>query len=729
MNSRESLDLDLSNYLLGWKRRWVAAVSVFSATVTLSILSTTLIKPSYEAQGQILFKVPTFNIVSSEGSETGELRSVVSSQNPINTQIEIISSPSVLKRTIDELNLQNNQGQPVKARDIKKDLTIKIIPGTDVIQITYKSKTAEQAPAVVNKVMELYIRNIIINNQWEAKQAVSLINKKLPEVEDNFRSAQVDIRKFKEQNNIVDLSEEAQASVEILTNLDNQIGDVQGELAQVSAQANELRQKVALSEQEALTVSAISQSQAVQEVIKQLQEINTQLANESIRFSEEAPVIISLQAKKANLQSLLQQEIQKTIGNATPVPQGILQVGNLKQSLIEEFLRSEVQRQGLAEKLASLYNTRSAYAQRAKILPQLLQNQFLLEQKAETTQATYKNLLKKLEEVQLAATKNASNAQIIAPAIVAYVIKGKKLLVVVLGVMLGAFLSVAIVLFLEIRDRSLKTLQEIIAIFPYTVLGIIPLYNQYNRSRNQAIADPSKSIIVRDDIECLTSELYRMIQANIKFLSSDQQIKSIVVTSSVPQEGKSTVAANLGAAIAQLGRKVLLIDADMRLASQHYLWQLTNVEGLSEVLVGQANFSTALYNVMDNLDVVTAGVRPLNPLALLDSKRMNALINELSHQYDLVIIDSPPLLVAADALTLSQMTDGILLVARPEVIDATAAKASQEILARSDQKVLGMVINGIIEPHEPSSYFFHTKAYFSESNRETKVNQLNSSGL
>jgi capsular exopolysaccharide synthesis family protein len=277
-------------------------------------------------------------------------------------------------------------------------------------------------------------------------------------------------------------------------------------------------------------------------------------------------------------------------------------------------------------------------------------------------------------------------------------------------VMFGLFLATTTVLFLSMRDRSLKTLKEVRDVFGYTLLGIIPL--SVKKLRRDSNVEPK--IAVRDTPYSLTSEMYRMIQANLKFLSSDKVLKTIVVTSAVPKEGKSTVSANLAAAIAQLGRQVLLIDADMRVPSQHHLWQISNALGLSEVLVGQAEFDVAVSKVMDNLDVLTAGVRPPNPLALLDSKRMASLIENFSslHNYDFVIIDAPPLLLAADALTLSQMTDGILLVARPGVIDSNSASAAQEMLHRSSHNVLGLVVNGVIDKNESSSYFSYAKEYF-----------------
>lgn len=721
MESRESIDLDLGRYLSIVKRHWIPAATIFAATVALSAVATTFLKPSYESEGKLLFKIPSFNVVgtnllpsNTEGRASGDLKSLVSTQNPISTQIEVISSPLLLQRTIDELQLKNDEGEPLSVEALKKALTLKIVGGTDVLLVSYKSPDPETAAAVVNATMNLYLENDTNTNRAEAEATRKFMAKQLPNTRAAVQEADVALRIFKQKNNVVDLIEETRSAVTIIGNLDNGINSTKAELDQATAQSNELRQKVALNSQEALSASAVSQSPAVQGIITQLQEVDRQLATERSRFQDENPVIVNLEARKANLKALLQQEIGQAGGSQSRIQPGTLQIGETKQNLINTFLQAEVQRQGLAQKLTSLYNSRSAYEKRVKVIPQLEQQQRELERRLEVAQSTYQSLLKKIQELQLAENNNAPNARIIARGLVPTKPGlGLKPAVLLLGIMLGAFLATTAVVFLETRDRSLKTLKEIREIFGYTLLGIVPSSTKKLRSRNRETELAPPEIAVIDTPHSLTSELYRMIQANLRFLSSDKVLKTIVVSSAVPKEGKSTVSANLAAAIAQLGRRVLLIDADMRVPSQHHLWQITNGAGLSEVLVGEAEFKTAACNVMDNLDVLTAGIRPPNPLALLDSKRMASLIQDFSGQYDFVIIDAPPLLLAADALTLSHMTDGILLVARPGVIDSNSANNAKEMLQRSGHNVLGLLVNGINENNESSTDFYHAKEYFS----------------
>jgi capsular exopolysaccharide synthesis family protein len=724
MESRESIDLDLNRYLLILKRWWIPAVSIFVGTVMLSAISTTFMKPSYEAEGKLLFRIPSFKVAgtnlspgSSEGADSGDLKALVATQNPISTQIEVITSPTLLQRTIDKLKLKDKEDKPLEVRALQKSLTLKIVGGTDVLRISYSSHDPEEAAAVVNTIMSFYLENDILTNRSEAGATRQFMAKQLPKTQAAVNNAEVALRIFKQKHQIADLSEETKSAVATIGNLDNEMNTVKAQLDEVNAQTNELRQKVELNSQQAIAVSALSQSPAVQGVLVQLQETDRQLAVERSRFLDDNPVIINLEAKKANLKSLLQQQIGQTIGNQTQVPQSILQIGELRQGLIQNFLQSEIQRFGLTKRLSSLYNSRSSYEQRVKLIPQLAQNQRELERKVEVAESTYQTLLKKVQELQLVENTNTASSRIIAQALVPKdPIVVKKMIVLVLGVMFGLFFATTIVLFLAMRDRSLKTLKEVRDIFRYTLLGIVPLSVKKVRSRYSNSQLPIQTIAVRDTPYSLTSEMYRMIQANLKFLSSEKALKTIVVTSAVPKEGKSTVSANLAAAIAQLGRQVLLIDADMRVPSQHHFWQLSNAVGLSEVLVGQVEFDMAISKVMDNLDVLTAGVRPANPLALLDSKRMTSLIENSSsqHNYDVVIIDAPPLLLAADALTLSQMSDGILLVARPGVIDSNSAAAAQEMLERASYNVLGLVVNGIIDKNESSSYFNYAKEYFTD---------------
>jgi capsular exopolysaccharide synthesis family protein len=722
MESNRSIDLDLSNYLFAVKRRWVPAVSIFAATVALSLIATALMKPSYQAEGRLLFKNPAFKVVGSslapnntEGSEAGDLKPLVATQNPITTQMEVMTSHPLLQRLIEQLELKDDKGKPLKVIDLKPGLVTKIVGGSDVMQINYKNRDPQQAATVVNKLMDLYLENDVATNRAEAESARDSMDKQLPRTQRAVTEAEVALRKFKQQNNVVDLGEEGKSAVSIIGNLETSINTTQAQLDETIAQARGLKEKVNLNAQEAITVSAISQSPAIQGILTQQQDVERQLATESSRFSDRNPIIISLKEKQATLSSLLAQQIKSTVGSKTKIPRGLLRIGDLKQTMIKESLQLELQRDGLIKKLDSLRNSRAVYEKRMNVMPQLVQTQRQLERQLEVSQSTHQSLLKKVQELQLAKAKTTSTARIITSAVLPEKPDNKmKTVVNGLGILCGFLLATSAITYLEIKDKSLKTVKEINKIFGYTLLGAIPAAKNKQKNRGGDRTSPltTLEVSVRDTPQSVTSEISRSIQSNLRFLGFEQKLKVITITSSIANEGKSKVAANLAAAIAGVGQKVLLIDADMRIPYQHQFWKLPLKKGLSDILTGKSKLNQISWTVMDNLDVITAGSRPQNALSCLESIQMKTLLQEVSSLYDFIIIDTPPLLVAADTLSVTNITDGVLVVSRPGVIDGNSARAAQEKLKIAKVNVLGLIVNGVIALNETENHFAAANDYF-----------------
>jgi capsular exopolysaccharide synthesis family protein len=329
----------------------------------------------------------------------------------------------------------------------------------------------------------------------------------------------------------------------------------------------------------------------------------------------------------------------------------------------------------------------------------------------EAAQTTYETLLSRLQEIQVAENQNVGNARVITEADVPGLpIAPRKVLNLAAGTIAGILLSIATAFLLDITDRSVKTLKEARELFGYTLLGVIPYVGKPGKFISLRAEDDSiPRVVIRESPNFPVQEAYQMLQANLKFLSSDKELRTIVVTSSVRREGKSEVSANLAAALAQMKRRVLLVDADMRHPTQHHAWDLTNINGLSNLIVGQVKFSEAVQVVMPNLHVLTCGVVPPNPMVLLDSARMASLIEIFSKNYDFVIFDAPALAGIVDAAILGKMTDGILLVVRPGVVNSASANAAKEFLAQSGQNVLGVVVNGVNVKSESDSYFYYIK--------------------
>lgn len=714
MESTEYIEeIDFQKYWLVLKRRWLPAVVVFGGIVAVAGLAVMKQVPSYEAKGTILIQKDRSASLTGLDEALSQFDKLAQKSDPIATAAAIVKSRPIAQKTVAMLNLRDQEGNLMKPEVILTGLQVKPVAGTDVMTLTYQSKKADVAAAVVNKMMEVYIADDILANRAKAAAAREFITAQLPRLKENVSIADGALRSFKEENKVVDLVNEARSSVETLANLDTEIAQTQSKLAQATAQTETLRSQVGLNSKTAVAVNSLNQSPGIQQALSELQKVQSQLAVERGRFLEEAPIVQKLKEQEAKLQSLVKERIGENLGTAGKVATTSLQIGQTKQDLAAKLVAAEVEQSGLSRQLTVLNTARIAYKGRSNILPRLQEKERELERRVEATQLTYAQLLQKLDETRLIENQNVGNARIVEAAVVPEKpTSSKKKLIAAGGVVAGGLLGIAVAFLVDLIDHSVKNVKEAKELFGYTLLGVVPNFGKSKSFRLPFGKDTEikeSRLVAREEPRSPIAQAYQMLRANLKFLSSDKQIKAIVVTSSVPQEGKSEVSANLAVAIAQVGRRVLLIDADMRHPSQHHLWDLTNSVGLSNLLVGEAEFPTAVREVMPGLDVLTSGVIPPNPVALLDSKRMANLMETFAKGYDAVIVDTPPMAGIADAPILGKMADGILLVVRPGVVDSPSAKAAKEFIARSGQTVLGIVANGVIIKNEPDSYFYYSK--------------------
>jgi polysaccharide biosynthesis transport protein len=710
--ANHSEEIDVQRYWLILKRRWMPATAIFGTTLVLTAAFVLCQKPAYKAEGKLLFTASRTSSLTGLGEGMGKLEALGSQNNPSDTQAEVVRSIPIIQETIETLNLRDDEGALLQPDALLRRLKVAGVAGTDVIQITFEAGDPKIAADVVNKIAEIYIRNDIQSNRAEAGAAREFIQQQLPKTEAAARAADSELRRFRERYSIVKLDEEATASVKIISDLDAQIAEAKAQLADVSARSQSLQSRIGADARQAMAISAISQAPAVQEVLTQLQQAQQELAVEQTRYRSGYPTITSLERRIEALNTLLNQRIAAVSVDGQSIPVSELQPGALRQSLIEDFIHAGVDQQGLISRINLLSQTQALYRQRAKVLPGLDQSQQELERRVQAAQTTYENLLTRLSEIQVAENQNIGTARLVSPALLPQTPTNlSKSIIFLGGGLVGLLLGIASAFVLDLVDRSVKTLREARELFGYTLLGVIPNISRGTNSFSLSGNDPDQAIprvIVREMPRSPAAEAYQMLQANLKFLGSDKPIQSIVITSSTDREGKSEVSANLAASLAQAGHRVLLVDADLRRPVQHHIWGLTNLVGLSNIIIDQVERNSAVLEVMPNLYVLPSGAIPPSPMTLLDSKRMASLVDDFSAIYDYIIFDTPPLAGKADAAILGKMADGVILVARPGIVTSNSATAAKEFLTQSNQTVLGIVINDVNMKSEPDSYFYYT---------------------
>ncbi len=721
-NQEDQNSLDLQQYLLLLKRRWLIIAAVTASIFGLSALNAIKQKPIYEAEGKLLFsKTDRVSSLTSPSAQVGELRSVTEINSPLDTEAEVIRSNPIVEKTIASLRLVDKQGTPLEINEFLQKVKIKSVRGTDILAISYSSSNPKEAADVVNSLMRYYLENNIQINQAQATVAKKFLRKQLPEVEARVARSEAALRRFKEGNRVIALEQEATKGVDKLANLSDQITQAQANLTDAETRSKLLQRQLRLNSQQAVDMGNLSQSKAVQEVLTQYQQVQNQLAVEKTRYTDKHPTIANLLAKEAALKKQLETRIFENADREKSVPAQNLGMGELKQTLVAQLVQSDVERSALANRITVLQNAYTLSQRRLSVLPQLQEKQQQLERQLQVATSTYEELLKRSQEVDVVVNQNVGNARVISAALLPKnALPSKIAFHLALGGFLGILLGVGVALILEAMDRSLKTLEQAQQLLGYSLLGTIPHLAQKAKNSGESLV-----VAVKDNSYSEASSAFEMLQTSLDFTISDRPLKVIAVVSSAPGEGKSFVAANLAVAQAQMGRRILLVDADMRHSSQQEIWKRSNPVGLSNVLVGQVEFRNATQEVLVNLDLLTAGTILAKPSALLDSQRMALLIQEAIKDYDCVIIDTPALSLFGDALMLGKMADGILLVVHPGVLDRAVAKSTKIMLEQARSRVLGMVVNGVTA--EKASGYYHSRG--SDGGKRSALSQINVPGI
>jgi polysaccharide biosynthesis transport protein len=709
---------DFLKYWLALKRRWIPASFVFGATLGLTIAYVLLKIPVYRIQGQIMYENDkATSLLGFESAAKNLGISGTDGDRKLESELRVILSQPVIQRTLDTLKQNFSKENLPDLEALKNSLTVRNAVNTNTIQISYDSTDPKLAAALVNNLMQVYQQNNVQTTRGTSIAARKFITAQLPEVRQNVYKADLELRQFKERYKLTNLEVATKSNAENLVRIGEQIDQAQTQLSGLDSDLRKLQQKLKLSPQEALTASNVSQSLAVQGSLADVQGLERRLEEARAQYQDDHPVIVDLVAKIDKAKMLLKKNVAGSLQGSSGASR--LQVGATQQDLLNSLIKTETGRTGLNKQLSTLNQQRSNYLNQSKVLPALEQRQRELERELAAAEATFQALLKSLQEVRVSENQTIGNVRIIEPAqIPSTPIAPNKRAAIAAGTLAGFLLAIALVYLLETMDTRVKRVEEAQALYNYTLLGTIPKFPELPE-KTELFNLP----VLRDPRSAL-SESYKMLQANLKFLKSDDPLKVIAVSSAMPKEGKSTTCANLAVALNEMGHNVLLVDLDLRRPTQHNIWELSNARGISDFLAGQVRNTVEIAHIIHKgLNVITSGTLPPNPLGLIDSQRMAEAIQAWADNYDFVLIDLPPTSVAADAAVLGKLTDGLVLVARPNVLDSNSAYTAKKYLDQSGLNVLGLVVNGVIPENESNSYYSYYSHYnYYSENMKTKEN-------
>lgn len=723
--------MGIRDYLRILLRHRVYVISTF-LVVFFGVAAWTFTQTSvYEAEGRLLFKRRDTAISSITGGlrgpDTSQLGAVAFG-NPLETQAEIIRSRPLAEAVIRRLNLRDpgSGGELLDPEDFLKTIKIETLRRTDLITLRYRDSDARRAAAVVNEVGRLYMERNVIENRAEASSTRTFVESQLPVMEKQLRSAERQLRLFKEKYGTIALKEEEATAIRLLSEFRSQEASANVDLAEASSRVSSLARRVGMSEEDAIVATGLMKTDSISDLRKELLSAEAKLAVLRSQYQDSYPDVDQFIKRRDALRGLLQQEVAQLFrrqpiqlslvdttvdggdpGQGPQLKDNLPRIDQVRQDLVKVLIDAKVSALADQTKLDALRSVSGQYALRVAELPGLEEKQAQLERAVDAGREAYQLLQRKYYETRVLEAQNIGNATLIDPAVAPIVpVWPRRTLLLSIGIVAALILGVGVAFVREYFNESIQTSDDVRDVLGSSILGMVPAFKPIEDDERIALSDPLSPV----------SESYRSIRTNLKFLGTDKPVKVVVLSSSGPREGKSTTAANLAIVSAQSGSRVLLIDADLRKPRQYRIWKTASHRGLSDALAGGGHWSEYLHqSELDSLSILPAGTHPPNPVALLESAKMAILLDEARALYDLVIIDAPPLTAATDATLLAALTDGLIFIVRPGIANKRLLAKLRDTLKNSRIKVLGQIVNGAIAENEGYAFYAYYNRYSDES--------------
>jgi capsular exopolysaccharide synthesis family protein len=646
------------------------------------------------------FKDSQYTLVSRKGEELGYGR------------LREVFDIGSLRFLINEMPSANQeiiiQNLDARAEDLQKQISASQIKNTALVLLKAKSDSPEFAAKIANTLAEEYINYSLATIREAARGSKEFIESQIQIFGEELKQAEENLRDYKEESGIFLLDESAKEIISSLAAFEVQKEDAVVELNEVESAIEDLEDKLAKDDatfgayKRMASFPTISNSPIILTLKQNLKDLELQrqelLQNASANSLDIADIESEIEDTKEELQKATKQIMLAGPSVEDPI----------FQSIISQIINNETSAIALQSRIEALDNIIARHNRRLKQLPEAEVNLAQLERQKMANEEIYTMLLGKLEESKIAEAMQISEARIIDIATVpSYPVEPKPKQNTILGFLLGLLIGVGGAFLLEYLDTSIKSSKDIEELTGLSVLATIPLVRDKSKPQIPTIDEPHSQM----------AEAYRILRTNLAFAATAKPIKSLLITSTIPQEGKTTTCINLGITLAQQGHRTIILDCDFRRPMLHnYLagYIKNSTHGLSDVLIGTLKLKDAVVkSTTDNLFFITSGTIPSNPAELLGSDRMKDVVEKLKSEFEFIIFDAPPALGVADARVLGRISDGILVVIMAKKTAREAVVEVKDELERSGEKIVGFVLNGI----DLTRHYYRHRYYYYYPNK------------
>jgi len=708
----------LLDYLIILRKHQWLILFFLLMVVSIVTIATVRMQPIYQATTRVEIDRENANAIHFSDSDSYDM--FMDLEDYIETQSKILTSETLAMKTIRSMGLENfpqfggDPIHPIKPAPPGSEaslerpralsiflggLTVKRVPNTRLLDVTFETTDPKLAARIVNAHLNNFIEENFRSRFEAANQASTWLATQLNELQIKVEKSEDARLAYERENQIWTVDEKNDISSSKLAELNKAVTD---------AQADRIAKEAVYQLAEAGNYDAIAsvrESPVIADILKQQATLSAEYTDAVNQYGPKFPKVMRLQAQLKDLDGLVAREKTNIANQVEAEYRGARQRELLLQQALDE---QKTQANQMAEKLVQYK---------------------ILEQEADANKQLYNGMLQKLKEAGITAGLRSSNIRIVDPALIPTgPSRPNKMRNILLSVLVGLVGGIGLALLREYLDNTVKTPDDIETLARLPSLAVVPALtasNGHHRGRFARLLKAPDQISKEGRAELIShsmpksqmSEAFRALRTSLLLSQADHPPQVILMTSALPREGKTTAAVNLAVTLAQLGDKTLLVDADLRKPGINRALSLVDGKhaGLSSYLAGVSSLDliTVPHPAISNLAAIPTGPIPPNPADLLSSRRLRELIVDLRSRYKFVVIDSPPIMAATDAVILSVLVDGVLLVVRSGETPKEAFTRTRDLLAGVKCRMLGVVLNAVdsTSPDYYYSYRYYPYAY------------------
>lgn len=747
LQESQSQDIDLSGYLRAFfKGKWII-LTVFVVSLLISVFiaysqpdvyesTTTLILRNPSSTASVIVSFTSDRDAEDRGNEIQILKSRTLGEEVAYELVQAVyQNPNTRADTLEIIKDENGNIAPIDviAARVRSGLDVKLAKGSTFMEVSFRALNPYEAALVSRTAVKVYEDR---KKKSASKAATALrlfLQEQLEQKRGKLLESEERLQRYMEDQRVVAIGEESNRMIARYSDALAKVDEAEVMLNALTASLNAYKQEMTALEPKlanaAVQASTENYTKLFQQVIAQKQVERDKILSDPNQDNQNVQLQLrqfdtEIEVYKQKLQKEFEQQVKDGYAN--------IQYPEYYQDVAKKKLATELEIIGIQSRLNAYRKLAEEYDKAFLRTPAKNIEFARLQRNAQTYQELYNLLEKRYQEALISEEQTPSGIEVVDLAVPEYTpVAPKRGIMITFGVVIGLVLGFGIVLLIHSLDRSIHTPEQAEKLG--TLLSTIPVIETFDEnlrakaSVNVKVIEGPESesrkiashLVTHFDPKSSVSEAYRALRTSLLFSRvgnvqpDGTKIGSLFgVTSSAPKEGKSTTISNLAITVAQGGQKVLLIDCDLRRPVLHAVFGYNKEPGTTNYLVGRAIVDDIIRtSPIRNLDIITSGTIPPNPSELIGSERMKEFLAEMQKRYDLILIDTPPVIAVTDAQVVSTFVDGMILVLSSGVTQTELAKRSKDLILKVGGKVIGLVLNNFDIYSTYGSYYKYYRYY------------------